>query len=114
MTMLFPTSTVPRRPPIEGNKALILLDFQNDFVNADGKLPVPNVEKFVPKVATLVNKFRSRGPVVAVRTEFSQPRLVASLETGLPCVILEQNLTTGEKKNKRQVSFFDLSTTPRH
>jgi nicotinamidase-related amidase len=112
MTMLFPSSSVPRRPPIEGNKALLLLDFQNDFINTDGKLPVPNVDKFLPKVATLVKKFRSRGPVVAIRTEFSQPRLVASLETGLPCVILEQNLTQGEKKNKRQVSCFDLSTYP--
>jgi nicotinamidase-related amidase len=114
MTMLFPSSSVPRRPPIEGNKALLLLDFQNDFINADGRLPVPNVEKFLPKVATLINKFRSRGPVVVIRTEFSQPRLVASLETGLPCVILEQNLSHGEKKNKRQVSRFDLSTYPPH
>lgn len=118
MTTLFPHNAIPKRPPIEAKKALLLIDFQNDFVDADGKLHVPNISNFLPNLPTLVNKFRSQGSVIWAHTQYSQPRLTASPETSLSNVILKQHLESEGRKDRRLVSHAipssSLSTNPNH
>jgi nicotinamidase-related amidase len=106
MTTLFPPGTFPKAPPVDVKKALLLIDLQNDFTEPDGKLCVPNVATFLPNIPTLVNKFRSKGPVIWVRTEYTQSRLTVSPETGSRNVLLQQSLQPEEGVDRSQVSPF--------
>lgn len=95
--MLFPADFLPTGPPVETKKALILLDFQNDFVSLDGKLPVANVLPFLPKLVPLVAEFREKGEVIWVGTEYKQPRPDLSPITGSHSILLKHFL----KEQKR-------------
>ena len=89
---------------MDAQKALLLIDFQKDFIDPEGKLPVPNISDFVPNIPTLADKFRSKGSVIWVRTEYAQPRLATSPETGFASILLKQNLDTESDKGSHQVS----------
>lgn len=102
--MLFPPGALPKGPPVDAQKALLLIDFQNDFVEPNGKLPVPNVSQVVRNIPTLADKFRTRGSVIWVRTEYTQPRLATSPETGFSSILLKQNLEAGSDKGSHRVS----------
>jgi nicotinamidase-related amidase len=67
-------------PQLETRKALLLIDLQNDFVDQAGKLFVPNTAKFLNKLPTLINRFRTKGDVFFINTEYSNPR---SLKTNI-------------------------------
>ena len=102
--MLFPPGALPKGPPVDAQKALLLIDFQNDFVEPNGKLPVPNVSHIVRNIPILADKFRTKGSVIWVRTEYAQPRLATSLETGFSSILLKQNLEAGSDKGSHKVS----------
>lgn len=91
--MLFPAGSVPPGPPINTKKALLLLDFQNDFVSAEGKLPVANVSSFLPDLIPLVAAFRAKGEVIWVGTEYKQPRSTISASTGSHSILIKHSLT---------------------
>lgn len=92
--MLFPTGSIPTGPPIESKKALLLIDFQNEFVDPDiGKLPVPNVASFITKLPSLIAKFRSKGTVVFIRTQFQEPRSAVSPELACQNIFLREALS---------------------
>lgn len=63
-------------PSIQTRKALLLLDFQNDFVRSNGHLPVRNTQDFIDQIPALVQSFRHNGDVVWVRTLYEEPRPV--------------------------------------
>lgn len=63
-------------PSIETRKALLLLDFQNDFVRPNGRLPVRNTLDFIDLIPGLVQSFRRTGEVVWVRTQYEGSRPV--------------------------------------
>jgi nicotinamidase-related amidase len=44
-------------PTIQTRKALLLLDFQNDFVRPSGALHVPNAADILENIAQLVTAF---------------------------------------------------------
>ncbi len=44
--------------------ALLVVDMQNDFVDKGGKLYVPDAEKTVEPIKTLISKFRENGSLV--------------------------------------------------
>ncbi|KIW27792.1 hypothetical protein, variant [Cladophialophora immunda] len=90
--MLFEPGSVPRGPPIETKKALILLDFQNDFVKPNGNLPVNNVEPFLSNLLCLVDEFRAKGQVIWAGTEYRQSRSTISSVTGSHSIILKHHL----------------------
>ncbi|EXJ94825.1 hypothetical protein A1O1_03223 [Capronia coronata CBS 617.96] len=90
--MLFPAGSLPPGPPIETKKALLLLDFQNDFVSPEGKLPVANVVSFLPNLIPLVAEFRAKGEVIWVGTEYKQPRSTISATTGAHSILLRHSL----------------------
>lgn len=60
-------------PQLNTRKALILIDFQNDFVESNGALPVTDPEGFVNRTARLVNEIRGKGDVVWVQSQFDKP-----------------------------------------
>ena len=104
MTILFPPGNLPKGPPVDAKKALLLIDLQNDFVETYGKLHVPNISSFLPNLPALANNFRSKGSIVWVRTEFAQPRLTVPPETGFSSVLLQQHVEEREAGSGYQVS----------
>ncbi|KAE8340748.1 hypothetical protein BDV24DRAFT_60044 [Aspergillus arachidicola] len=61
-------------PIIQTRKALLLLDFQNDFVRPSGALHVPNTAEFLETLPQLASAFRRTGEVIWVRTQFESCR----------------------------------------
>ncbi|UZP35681.1 hypothetical protein NXS19_003497 [Fusarium pseudograminearum] len=61
-------------PQITTRKALIGVDFQEDFISKDGALPVNEPEGFVERTAKLSEAFRDVGDVVWVQSQFSETR----------------------------------------
>jgi hypothetical protein len=101
--VLFPPNDLPTAPPIDAQKALLFIDFQNDFVESDGKLPASNISSFIGKLPVLANSFRSKGSVIWIRTEFNQPRLAAAPETGFINILLKQNVDAFTEDAEYQV-----------
>ncbi|PWY86591.1 isochorismatase family protein family [Aspergillus sclerotioniger CBS 115572] len=57
-------------PAIHTRKALLLLDFQNDFVRPNGALHVSNTAEFLDLLPQLATAFRRNGEVVWVRSHY--------------------------------------------
>jgi len=93
---MFPVGLLPAGPPIETKKALLLLDFQNDFVDPDGKLPVQNVPSFISHLPSLVAEFRPKGAIIWCGTEFKHTRSSISTTTGSHAILLKQSLNDEE------------------
>ncbi|KAJ0167275.1 DNA oxidative demethylase ALKBH2 [Colletotrichum tanaceti] len=70
----FDLSAIPTLPT---RKGLLVVDFQNDFLSADGVLPVTDHKELVARTAELVKAFRTVGDVIWVRTEFDNFRPAA-------------------------------------
>lgn len=90
--MLFPVGSLPPGPPIDTKKALLLLDFQNDFVDPGGRLPVQNVASFLSELPVLAAEFRTKGVVIWCGTEFKGPKSSISSTTGSQAILLKQSL----------------------
>jgi nicotinamidase-related amidase/alkylated DNA repair dioxygenase AlkB len=69
-------SSFSNLPSIETRKALLLLDFQNDFVRPNGRLPVRKALDFIDLIPGLVQSFRRTGEIVWVRTQYEGSRPV--------------------------------------
>lgn len=93
---MFPVGSFPAGPPIETKKALLLLDFQNDFVDPDGRLPVQNVLSFISDLPSLVSEFRAKGVIIWCGTEFKHTRSSISTTTGSHAILLKQSLRDEE------------------
>jgi nicotinamidase-related amidase/alkylated DNA repair dioxygenase AlkB len=87
--MQFPAGTFPGAPLLETRKALVLIDLQNDFIDSTGKLHVKNVADFVTRLPGLISKFREKGEIVWVQTQFVEPRPTLSPELGSYTVVLK-------------------------
>ncbi|QGA22228.1 hypothetical protein EYB26_009944 [Talaromyces marneffei] len=99
-------------PPIETRKALLLLDFQNDFVRPNGRLPVRKTLDFIDLIPGLVQSFRRTGEVVWVRTQYEGPRPVID-DYGSEIIITSAGSldTKNQKKGRhgRQESCSDVN-----
>ncbi|KAK1827496.1 alpha-ketoglutarate-dependent dioxygenase alkB 2 [Podospora conica] len=78
MPVMFPISAAAL-PSVPTRKALLVLDLQRDFVDADGALPVTEPDGFVSRTLELVKAFRSSGAgdVIWVCTEFERNRPIS-------------------------------------
>lgn len=95
--MLFPPSAFPEAPHLDTKKALLLIDFQNDFVDPDGSLHVGNIAGFLPKLPLLVSKFRdSSGEIIWAQTQFTAPQPTISPELGSYVIVLKEFVEAGE------------------
>lgn len=61
-------------PAVQTRKALLLLDFQNDFVRPSGALYVPNTAEFLDTLPQLVSAFRSTGSVFWIQSYYEARR----------------------------------------
>lgn len=62
-------------PQITTRKALIVVDFQNEFIgDTDGGLPVNRPEGFVKRTAEIAAAFRSVGDVIWIQSRFDKAR----------------------------------------
>ncbi|KAL4895310.1 hypothetical protein BDV59DRAFT_153184 [Aspergillus ambiguus] len=61
-------------PTIQTRKALLLLDFQNDFLRSSGALHVPNTAEFIESLPQLASAFRRNGDVIWVRSHYESRR----------------------------------------
>ncbi|KAL7816295.1 hypothetical protein V8C26DRAFT_401175 [Trichoderma gracile] len=95
-------------PQLTTRKALIVVDLQNDFVDAvDGGLPVTQPDGFVDRTVEVANAFRSVGDVIWVQSQFDKARGIDSDQ-----IILSANTPTSQSKAKgvaTEASFDDLS-----
>lgn len=94
--MLFPGGLLPDLPQLETRKALLLIDLQTDFLREDGKLFVKNATEFLHRLPSLVSKFREKGEVFWVQSEFHQTRPTISPELGRYVIVLEECLDSKE------------------
>lgn len=69
-------------PKIKTRKALLLLDFQNDFVRSSGALHVPNTADILDILPPLAAAFRRAGDVVWVRSQYESPQPLADWNSG--------------------------------
>lgn len=69
-------------PKIKTRKALLLLDFQNDFVRSSGALHVPNTADILEILPPLAAAFRRAGDVVWVRSQYESPQSLADWNFG--------------------------------
>ena len=69
-------------PKIKTRKALLLLDFQNDFVRSSGALHVPNTADILDILPPLAAAFRRTGDVVWVRSQYESPQSLADWNFG--------------------------------
>ena len=104
--MLFEPGSVPSGPPLMTGKALILVDFQNDFVQPDGNLSVSNVRPFLPGLLSLVEEFRAKGEVIWVHTEYKHSRITISPTTGSHSILLKQDLQEKDL-NEESSEYYD-------
>ncbi|KAK2039944.1 hypothetical protein LZ31DRAFT_475647 [Colletotrichum somersetense] len=71
----FDVSAIPTLPT---RKGLLVVDFQNDFLSADGVLPVIDHDDLVARTVELVQAFRKVGDIIWVSTEFDKFRSAAA------------------------------------
>lgn len=69
-------------PSIQTRKALLLIDFQNDFVRPSGALHVPNVSDILETLPALAAAFRRVGDVVWVRSQYENAQPVTDWNFG--------------------------------
>lgn len=76
-------------PAIQTRKALLLLDFQNDFVRPSGALHVPNTADILEILPPLAAAFRRSGDVIWVRSQYESPQPIEDWNFG-DRVVLEK------------------------
>ena len=69
-------------PIIQTRKALLLLDFQNDFVRPSGALHIPNTPDILETLPQLASAFRHVGDVVWVRSQYESPQSIVDWDFG--------------------------------
>lgn len=69
-------------PTIQTRKALLLLDFQNDFVRPSGALHIPNTSDILETLPQLASAFRRVGNVVWVRSQYASPQTIVDWNFG--------------------------------
>lgn len=89
-------------PTIQTRKALLLLDFQNDFVRPSGALYVPNTPDILETLPPLAAAFRRVGDVVWVRSQYESAQSIIDWDFG-DRVVLEK-----EPPRRRTVPTSDL------
>lgn len=101
-------SDFPVLPTIQTRKALLLLDFQNDFVRPSGALHVPNTADFLHSLPKLAEAFSSIGEVFWVRTHYKSRRPLFDPNVGNWLVL---NGFEGEDR-RRRLPQHDLAENP--
>ncbi|KAJ5651794.1 hypothetical protein N7507_009220 [Penicillium longicatenatum] len=77
-------------PRIKTRKALLLLDFQNDFVRPSGGLHIPNTAEILEILPPLAAAFRKVGDVIWVRSQYEAPQSISDWNFGDRIVLAKE------------------------
>ncbi|KAJ5549474.1 hypothetical protein N7513_006708 [Penicillium frequentans] len=77
-------------PRIKTRKALLLLDFQNDFVRPSGALHIPNTAEILETLPPLAAAFRKVGDVIWVRSQYEAPQSISDWNFGDRIVLAKE------------------------
>lgn len=91
-------------PTIQTRKALLLLDFQNDFVRPAGALHVPNTPEILETLPSLAAAFRKVGDVIWVRSLFESSKPINEWGSG-DRIVLENE---APRRQQRQLPKSDV------
>ncbi|KAJ5481253.1 hypothetical protein N7475_000065 [Penicillium sp. IBT 31633x] len=89
-------------PIIKTRKALLLLDFQNDFVRPSGALYIPNTPDILETLPQLASAFRQVGDVIWVRSQYESPQTIVDGDFG-DRIVLDR-----EPPRKKQMPTSDI------
>ncbi|KAL3466137.1 hypothetical protein BJX64DRAFT_22526 [Aspergillus heterothallicus] len=98
-------------PRIQTRKALLLLDFQNDFVRPTGALHVSNTTEVLEILPQLASAFRRTGDVVWARSYYDSRQPLISPD-GQDVVVLSRAGDTQKDEQSRMHEEAFLSTDP--
>ncbi|KAI9371316.1 hypothetical protein BJX61DRAFT_34883 [Aspergillus egyptiacus] len=87
-------------PQIQTRKALLLIDFQNDFVRQSGALYVPNTTEIIETLPELASVFRRTGDVIWVRSYYESRQPLLSTD-GQELIVVEPAEATIKKQSTR-------------
>ncbi|KAL4879304.1 hypothetical protein BJY04DRAFT_97081 [Aspergillus karnatakaensis] len=101
-------------PQIQTRKALLLIDFQNDFVRSNGALHVPNTTEILELLPQLATAFRRTGDVVWVRSYYESRRPLISRD-GQELVVINRaedgaKTESGEEGPVHEEAFLSTET----
>jgi nicotinamidase-related amidase len=65
-------------PILQTQKALLILDLQNEFISLDGGVPVTQPPDFVQNIINIIPEFRKSGKIIWVRSVFEASRPINS------------------------------------
>lgn len=85
-------------PTVQTRKALLLLDFQNDFVRPSGALHVANTGNFLDTLPQLAQAFRRVGDVFWVRTHYDSQR--SAIDPDLGSLLVLSRAEDEERRNR--------------
>ncbi|KAM5447314.1 hypothetical protein MaudCBS49596_006078 [Microsporum audouinii] len=91
-------------PHIATQRALLVLDLQNDFVRQHGNLFVPNTADFLSLIPDLARLFRGSGEVIWVQSVFEERRPVVNEALGGDVVVLEDGPPAGNSTTTTSAS----------
>lgn len=95
-------------PQLTTRKALIVVDFQNDFIGGtDGALPVTRPQGFVERTVKITNAFRSVGDVIWIQSQFDKAREVDSEQ-----IILSETAPTARSRASQSRGRTAVAATP--
>ncbi|KAL1799636.1 hypothetical protein ACET3X_003673 [Alternaria dauci] len=88
------------QPRFQTHQALLIIGLQNDFVTAEGRLPVDTQTRFLERIQTLIPIFRERsGNVIWVQTLFEADRIATGADTGEGDTLVVGGLVDGDEKD---------------
>ncbi|KAL7921735.1 hypothetical protein ACQKWADRAFT_295109 [Trichoderma austrokoningii] len=91
-------------PQITTRKALIVIDFQNEFIgDADGGLLVTRPEGFVKRTAEMATAFRSVGDVIWIQSRFDKARSIEDEQIILSEIPPAPSPASSRNKGKKAV-----------
>ncbi|KAL5333518.1 hypothetical protein BJX70DRAFT_57782 [Aspergillus crustosus] len=85
-------------PQIQTRQALVIVDFQNDFVRPKGALYVPNTTEILELLPQLASAFRRMGDVIWVRSYYESRRPLIS-DDGQDLVVINQAEDAARKQS---------------
>ena len=99
-------------PFVLTRQALLLLDLQNDFISADGLLPMENPPDFLERTLKLIPEFRACGNIIWIRSIFEASRPVNQTYGDSESVITDRELPTQFQAHSRSKKRSKASQKP--
>jgi nicotinamidase-related amidase len=86
------------QPTFKTHQGLLVIGMQNDFIEADGRLPVSTNTGYLDRIQALIPKFRElNGNVIWVQTLYESNRIASDANTGEGDALVVGGLIEGDE-----------------